>query len=257
MSCGPRRCKHVCWCVDLPLSTTAGSVCVAPGRVCTDHVSISQMFTSAKPRRQKSKCCTGPSQVQVHASAPQPCGAAPDDEYFQQQSTDQTGLCRSSPVISGCRGRVSWGDADAPSKDSHVLVVGTPSIPLAGTLRLAEKKDRGRGMGHYSAQWELEKENAHLLMVDLVLEMLEILQWTLSQTETTSSGPGRPSGKREQRRCEIEDDRKTCTQSYTQVTLLKGGVGETGSSWFSPLWKAECLGRQLLLDFERRCFASQ
>ncbi|XP_019727464.1 uncharacterized protein LOC109517023 isoform X1 [Hippocampus comes] len=208
MSC---RRQRVSWCVDLPLPATPG----------------------AGPKKEVLP--------QAHMSPPQPCGEAADEEDSEGQSADQSGLRRSSPVISGCRRR-----RRASSEDTHLPIAGIPSCLISGTLQLAEKKHRGRGMGHCSAPWQLEKENAHLLMVDLVLEMLEVLKWTLSQT----------GGQQERCHRNGHDGEHACAQPYSGVTQLQGIGGEVGSSWFSPLWKAERLGRQLLLDFERSCFPS-
>ncbi|XP_061647582.1 uncharacterized protein LOC133486448 [Phyllopteryx taeniolatus] len=257
MSSRTHRCKHVSWCVDSPLPVTA----------------------TPDPRPNNGIV------TRVHVSPPQACGRAPDEEDLEKQSTDQfsfdpqnAGLRRSSPVISrrcrhiSCGGAALSEDPSGPmggtcSNHMGLTKRGCPCLRLGTRLhlavgskfRLAEKKHMGRGMGHCSAQWEMEKENAHLLMVDLVLEMLEVLQWTLTKTKRTSPRPGHPSSKRRQHHQDEEetvDDHK-CTQIYSEVTQLAGSDGEAHSSCFSPLWKAECLARQLILDFGRRCFPSQ
>ncbi|KAM9346917.1 protein associated with UVRAG as autophagy enhancer [Symphorus nematophorus] len=101
----------------------------------------------------------------------------------------------------GKRTRQKGQEASVSPKPSHRL-----SIPISGQQRLAEEHrgrsltaphtdSRGRrssGIAEISADTfktccELEKENAHFVVVDMVLEVLEGVKWTLSFDQWTST----------------------------------------------------------------------
>ncbi|XP_077583801.1 uncharacterized protein rubcnl isoform X2 [Stigmatopora nigra] len=173
----------------------------------------------------------------VHVSALH--GGISNEEDFENQSADRSDVCHRSPVFSRCH----------RSRSPSLRLERWFSLPVSGKFRWAGKKHRGCGNGNSIAYWELEKENAHLLMVDLVLEMLEVIQWT--ETKRMSSKPDC------QQLHETEvDPLDQQTQIDLELTRLEGRPCGVPSCLFSPLCQAERLGRQLLLDFERRCFPS-
>ncbi|XP_057709072.1 uncharacterized protein LOC130927327 isoform X2 [Corythoichthys intestinalis] len=141
-------------------------------------------------------------------------GEISDEEDFETQSPDRCGHRSSSPVISR-------------SESPGLRLEGWLRHPVGGKLRWAGKKHRGRGTGTSIAYWELEKENAHMLMVDLVLEMLEVIQWT--ETERMSFQPVR------QQLNETEDhqlDQQTEIDSeLTRLEVLS--VSPDSCSWTS------------------------
>ncbi|XP_061697027.1 uncharacterized protein LOC133511928 isoform X2 [Syngnathoides biaculeatus] len=223
MSSRSHRCKQVSWCLEPSLPETATPDPDPNNRILP----------------------------QVHMSPPQACGGAPDEEDLKKQSTDQSGfgpqnacLHRSSPVISRrcrhgfCSGATLAEVPDGPiggTLNNHMALIkmGCACRGLAtrlhllvgGKFRLAEKKHIEGRVGRCSAQWEMEKENAHLLMVDLVLEMLEVIQWNLTNTKRTSPRPQRPSSKQGKHRDdETVDDRQDqhrYTPIYSEAVMVR------------------------------------
>ncbi|XP_077472825.1 uncharacterized protein LOC144086684 isoform X2 [Stigmatopora argus] len=146
----------------------------------------------------------------VHVSALH--GGISNEEDFENHSADRSDVCHSSHR------------SGSPS----LRLEGWFGLPVSGKFRWAGKKHRGCGNGNSIAYWELEKENAHLLMVDLVLEMLEVIQWT--ETKRMSSEPDR------QQLHETDvDELDQQTQIDLELTRLEGRPCGVPSCLFSPL----------------------
>ncbi|CAJ1078882.1 protein associated with UVRAG as autophagy enhancer [Xyrichtys novacula] len=114
------------------------------------------------------------------------------------------GLPRSSPVISKGHRPVSWHEGDTSRPDFRSLDVSSSRFlslsqrenltatsledlrPKTSRTRCRDnsRKKRSSGIPEYSADIlktssELEQENAHFIVVDMVLEVLEGVKWTL------------------------------------------------------------------------------
>ncbi|XP_060944264.1 protein associated with UVRAG as autophagy enhancer isoform X2 [Limanda limanda] len=118
---------------------------------------------------------------------------------------------------------------------------------------------------------DLEKENAHFVVVDLVLEALEAVKWTLrderrtSTTDTHTQHDNRQRQTSTHRRTREDDNRQRLSNRRTNkdelqptgVVSTEGGTEDAGGDETLSLRSAEWLAQRLVLEFRRNWFPSR
>ncbi|XP_053296469.1 protein associated with UVRAG as autophagy enhancer [Pleuronectes platessa] len=114
---------------------------------------------------------------------------------------------------------------------------------------------------------DLEKENAHFVVVDLVLEALEAVKWTLRderRTDTHTQPDNRKRQKSTNRRTREDDNRQKQSNRRTNedkhqptgVVSTDGESEDGGGDVTLTLRSAEWLAQRLVLEFRRNWFPS-
>ncbi|XP_042350535.1 LOW QUALITY PROTEIN: protein associated with UVRAG as autophagy enhancer [Plectropomus leopardus] len=184
---------------DTPASPSSDSRCPAPGSLSLDQrgrLTVSSLQDmSFKP-----------------SSCPDPCPLQEDKKLCHVSASSHLSCNASAKLHPPCRGQQGlagehrgWGLSSCDAPHSSGLTSSTAT----------SKNRRCSGIPEFPADifktsCELEKENAHFIVVDMVLEVLEGVKWTLSSTTDTHGHTHCDMCTHGHTHCDM------CTQGHTQ-----------------------------------------